>query len=249
MFGEPESNLLEKDLTAPYQAWKTTPSPQSSGALLRALQPQIDKGIAAYAGRDRSALTRGYARRMTLQALQTYDPTRANLRTHVMNHLQGLRRKTGQFGNIVKMPERAALDQNVVLHARKKLTDDLGREPTIEELADHVGMSPRRLAHLQKFKGVMSTGMLDRFGGAEGSGFNPAVANDTTPYAIEAVYGDLNPMNQKILEWTLGLHGEPVLPNQDIAARLGLSPGAISQRRAQIQAQLDAAHDLRLFGT
>jgi DNA-directed RNA polymerase specialized sigma subunit len=246
---EPEqSNMLEPEFGSIYSSWKQTPSPQTTGAMLRALQPVLDKGITAYAGRDRSALTQGYARRIALQALQTYDPSRATLKTHVMNHLQGLRRATGKFQNIVKFPERAALDQNFVVHARRTLADELGREPSIEELADHTGLSPRRLQRLQKFRGAMATGMLDRFSNGEGGGFNPAVVTDNSRNILDVVYGDLNPVNQKILEWSLGLHGEPVLPNHDIARRLGLSPGAISQRRAQIQTQIDNAHDLRLFG-
>jgi len=53
--------------------------------------------------------------------------------------------------------------------------------------------------------------------------------------------------NQKIMEWTFGLYGSPQLSNQAIAQRLKLSPGAISQRKANIQRILDQEQDLSVF--
>jgi DNA-binding NarL/FixJ family response regulator len=50
-----------------------------------------------------------------------------------------------------------------------------------------------------------------------------------------------------ILEHALGLHGKPVLQNQQIAKKLRLSPGAVSQRKAKIQAKLNLQDDLHVF--
>jgi DNA-directed RNA polymerase specialized sigma subunit len=65
--------------------------------------------------------------------------------------------------------------------------------------------------------------------------------------AVEAVYGDLDGMGQQIMEWTLGLHGSPMLSNQEIAQKLKLSASAVSQRKAVIQKRLDAMLDIGLF--
>lgn len=45
----------------------------------------------------------------------------------------------------------------------------------------------------------------------------------------------------------MGLHGKPILQNQAIAAKLGISPGAVSQRKARIQAKLDMREELGVF--
>jgi hypothetical protein len=63
----------------------------------------------------------------------------------------------------------------------------------------------------------------------------------------EFVYHDLDPIDQVILEHSLGLHGKQVLPNQDIARKLKLSPGAISQRKVRIQDQLNALPQTGMF--
>jgi DNA-binding NarL/FixJ family response regulator len=46
------------------------------------------------------------------------------------------------------------------------------------------------------------------------------------------------------MEHTLGMNNKKVLSNQEIARKLGLSPGAISQRKARIQQLLDRREDL-----
>jgi hypothetical protein len=63
----------------------------------------------------------------------------------------------------------------------------------------------------------------------------PAVRQSTTNAWLDYVYTDQDGMNQKIMEWTLGMHGQPILPNHEIARRRGVSQGAISQRKARIQ--------------
>jgi hypothetical protein len=57
----------------------------------------------------------------------------------------------------------------------------------------------------------------------------------------------MDPINQKIMEHSLGLHGQPRLPNHEIAKLLRLSPGAISQRKARIQQTLDKESELSPF--
>ena len=62
------------------------------------------------------------------------------------------------------------------------------------------------------------------------------------------VYYDLDDTNQSIMEYTLGLHGAPVLENREIANRLGITAGAVSQRKAKIQAMLDEQFMVDPFG-
>ncbi len=57
------------------------------------------------------------------------------------------------------------------------------------------------------------------------------------------LYHDLDPYDQVILEYGLGLNGSPKLPAAQIARRLKLSPGAVSQRASRIQQQLDELED------
>ena len=57
------------------------------------------------------------------------------------------------------------------------------------------------------------------------------------------VYGDLGPTDQLIMDMTLGRNGRRRASTQEIARRLNITPGAVSQRAAKIQAMLDKRYD------
>jgi DNA-directed RNA polymerase specialized sigma subunit len=50
------------------------------------------------------------------------------------------------------------------------------------------------------------------------------------------------------MEHTLGLNGKKVLANTEVAKRLSISPGAVSQRKSRIQSRLDEFYDINPFG-
>jgi len=244
---EPISQL-ESDFSQEFTAWQTTPTPQTTGQLLRKLQPTIDRGIRANVGPRVSPVLRSQARKLTLSALDTYEPHRAKLGTHVTNHLKGLRRAARQQRQVLRMPERVSLDQTFLLDAEEELQDKLGYEPSATELADHTGISKDRIRYVRGFRHPVAEGsLLAATVSGEDAGFAPAVTQDDTPLVLEATYNDLGTTNQKIMDWTLGLHGVPKLSNQAIASRLGLTPGAVSQRKAVIQKQINDMKQYDLF--
>lgn len=228
---------LEPDLQEPFDAWKAQPSPQTTGRLLRQLQPSIDKGLRMYAGQDVGPTTRSHAKRLALKSLNTYDPTQARLGTHVINHLQGLRRVVRREQQIIRTPDRVAADQAYVYRMTQELEERLGREPTDLEIADHSGISVRRLAKLRRHLQPLAEGSFES---PETLNAVPLRPEDRERRLMQLVYEDLDPRDQKILEWSLALHGKPRLDNRDIAVKLGVSPGAVSQRKAAIQSKIDA---------
>lgn len=223
-----------------YDTWKRNPDPSNAGKLLRAVGPEIDKGITAHVGAP-NPLIKSRARMLALRAIRSYDPSQARLGTHIVNQLQGLKRVSRQQSQILPIPERVSLDANHLDRVRNDLSDRLGREPSLTELADETGLSVKRIRYVQKFRHPVAEGTLAHASvSEEGSGMlAPAVESEPTDAWLDLVYGDLEPKNQKIMEWTLGMYGQPVLPNQEIARRLGISSGAVSQRKARIQQLLN----------
>lgn len=240
---------LENEYAQEFDAWKSTPTPQTTGQLLRKLQPVIDRGVQANVGPRPSPVLRSRARRLTLDALNTYDPNRARLSTHITNHLKGLRRISRQQSQVVSIPERVSLDRHYLSNSEQELQDKLGREPTPLELADHTGISVARINYVRKFRPPVAEGSLlaAMETGPEESAFLPAVEHDNTPVLLEAVYRDLDGTSQKIMDWTLGLHGSTPLSNQEIARKLKLTPGAVSQRKALIQRRIGELEEYGLF--
>ncbi len=243
-----KSSLLEDEFKPHYEAWKADPNAANSSKLLEAVNPVVDSALRTFAGSAASSPTvRSKAKLIVLDALPRYDPNRAKLRTHLMVNLQSLHRASAQETQIVSVPERVRLEQHRLREAQAELADNLGREPSDGELAKHTGLSVKRLAHIRKASPVMAEGSLkgiENEDGEEGGtavGVKPRSRDDTW---LRFIYHDLDGPDQFIMEHVLGLHGKPILPKIEIAQRLKLTPGAISQRASRIQRLLDSKEDL-----
>ena len=237
--------LIDVPVRDAYDQWLKTPGPQTNAQVLRALRPTIDKAIRTHVGRV-DPLLRSRGRSLALEALRSYDPTRGvRLNTHLHNRLQGIRRYATRQQQVLSVPERVVLDRRVAHTAGRALEVELGREPTLDELADRTGLSATRLRRARQAAMPVAEGYLASL--SEG-GLAPAVARQGTSQAwLQIVYDDLGPTDKKIMEWTFGMGGQPKLTNQEIARRLGRTPGAISQRKLLIQRTLDQETALSPF--
>lgn len=246
--GTGNNQQLETDIADSFNAWKGDDSPTTRGALLKQVNPIIDSALHSYGGVAGPAI-RGQAKMMALNAFKSYDPSRGTMRTHLLSQLQGLRRSAAQSQQIIGIPERVALDRGHLTATVNKLHDELGRDPSDMELAAHTGLSLKRIAYIRQAKPGTNTGsILDE----EGDVFSPASTipgNTSNEDAwAEMVYYDLSDVDRKIMEHTLGLRNTPVLSTGELAANLGVTPGAISQRKARIQQLLDQQFEMDPFG-
>lgn len=245
----PQIGKLEDEFVEPYLAWKQKATPQTRSAFLTQLHPVISAAVRSYAGAETGPSVQSQARLMALRSLDSYDPTKGPLKTHLLSQLQGLRRVSAQTQQIISLPERVALDRQHILTAEKELVDELGRPPSDMELARHAGISRKRLAYIRQSAAPVNSGRLQ---GAMGDPINPAVRipGDTPAASMweEMVYRDLDPTNQFIMERSLGLNGHTPVATADLAKKLGISAAAISQRKAKIQQLLDQRFETTLFG-
>jgi DNA-directed RNA polymerase specialized sigma subunit len=240
MFPETDpQNLLESEFAEPYNTWKANPSPENATALLKTVHPVLTAALRTY-GTQSSPTLQSRAKIMALDAMDRYDPSKAKLRTHLMFQLQGLRRHAAREQQILSVPEQVALDLNHLRESENHLRDQLGRDPSDSELADHTGLSLKRIGYIRGARPSYAEGSMQRTT-SEGEDIYspPVVERDNVRQWHEFVYHDLAPTDQLIMEHTLGLHGKPVLANKDLAQKLMISPGAVSQRKAKIQAKLD----------
>ena len=100
-----DDDKLEPKYADAFALWQRNPTPTSTGTLLRLVQPDIDRGIFAHVGQS-DPILRSKAKRMALRAIQSYDPSKAKLSTHIINQLQGLKRVARQQTQILPIPER-----------------------------------------------------------------------------------------------------------------------------------------------
>ncbi len=243
----PPEIKLEPEHQPHYAAWKATPSPATTGALLKSVAPVIDTGVKAYGGANANPMMRSHAKKLAINAFATYDPAQSPLKNHLLSHLQGLQRYGAKQTQMLAVPERVAIDKQRLDAAEAELRDYHGRDASTLELADHLGMSPKRIGHVRGYTPGFAEGQAEAapaMGDDDGGGGGPAVEQpDATVHKLEFIYHDLDPINQAILEHGYGLHGRPKLRIGDIAKRLNLSAGAVSQRGKVIQHMLDQLDD------
>lgn len=222
-----------------FQNWQANPTPENMGLLLEAAEPVIQSSLKSYAGGN-DAL-HGTARRIAADAFPKYDPQKGTkLRTYLMTQLQPLTRHAKAYSQVTHVPERVSTDLFSLNQANQKYFDQYGREPADSELADVTGLSMRRIARVRQFsRGDLAESSLTENDDGEQSVMYPGV-HKANPEQIwmEYVHHDLAPVDQKILEWKTGYNGKAILSNNEIARRLRLSPGAISQRASRIANKL-----------
>lgn len=229
------ADLLEPEFADAFKAWKTTPTPATNSAVLKAVSPVIDSAMTSFGGSGGSTL-RSRAKLLTLQALPSYDPSRGSLRTHLLGHLQRLRRVGADSQNIIRIPEAVALNFQHLSQAEAEFRDRFGREPSDSEIADRTGLSLKRITHIRKSQLPVSEGMT-QVPSAEGDIHDPAVnARDPRQTAWEDfVYHDLGRTDQFIMDAALGRNGRRRMSVGAIAAALGVTAGAVSQRAKKIE--------------
>ncbi len=226
-----------------YAQWQTQRTPAMNTKLLSTLQPVIDTAVSSYAGSSPSPTLKSRAKLMALKALETYDPKRGNVKTHLLSQLQSLRRMSAQSQNIIHVPEQVGLDFQNLAESENELRDQLGRDPTDDELADHTSLSQRRIRKIRAFRQPLAEGTTTTENDYENA--DDAIAS-TVPGVdrgrdawLNFVYDDLSPTDKLIMDMTLGRNGRRRTSTQDIAKRLNVTPGAVSQRAAKIQGMLD----------
>lgn len=230
-----------------YTKWKAKPGSKTLTPLVTELNPLIDKAMRSY-GLSKSPGLKTRAQLHVIKVLPGYDPKRAGLKTFVTGELQRLRRIGAQQEFAIPIPEQAAIDLKGVRRQEKELTYSLGRDPTPQELADVTRLSPRRIATIKRKYGapVVSESM---FRSQEGEVNTPGVTTGLNPdnLWVDAVYDTLDPIDKKIVDWTLGRSGEPTLTKTQIAAKLGMSVSAITQRAARVARKLEEGSEYRVI--
>lgn len=228
-----------------YKQWAAEPTPENMAKIVNSMDSTINSEIQRYPGPK--PLLRGKARSLAIKAVKSYKPeSGAQLRSWVVTSLQPLSRY-GQQLRPVHASEVAIRQSAQVNRVKEEMMDELGREPSVEELADQTGISTTRIKNLrQQVKPAISESAFDVSSDPNSPGLPGTVAANTLGNAGDMVYHSLSERDKQIHDFKTGKNGRVVLSNQEIAKRLGVSPALVSQRSAQIGAQIQDLVNRRL---
>ena len=240
---QPEVQLKDMSTADLVKAWQKDEKEDYTAELLSRMKPTISSAFRTYApGMENRLAVK--AANLTLDALRHFNPTAGTEpSTWVYKNLHRLTRFSAQSSNIISVSEAESKDMATVRKAVDDFIDRKGRDPSVAELADLTGLSRKKVDKL-----------LDKLNNvtvSESSTLTEDNQRDTVSSSgltdndyFEYVYMSVDPISQKIMEWTSGLHGKPILSNNQIAEKLHMSPAAVSQRKNKIE---DKLSDIRSY--
>jgi DNA-directed RNA polymerase specialized sigma subunit len=162
-------------------------------------------------------------RKQVVKALRTYNPSLGNaVSTHVVARMPAAMRWGNQHANAAYIPEGKTQHIGQLLATQEELREELGRDPTHEELAHATGLAIR---HVQKTMGAMRRDVL-----------SSSFASDPTPKE--------SPRHMEIIEQLPevlpdNLHREVFYHMYGLEGRKKIeSPGAIAKQIGKNSSQV-----------
>lgn len=220
-------NTKEKDIEL-WRQWKRTQSIQDLEALMAHMRPVIFREVNKWSSLVSPLVLEAEAHKLALEAFKTYDPNKdVLLSTHLVNRLMKLSRMGYAHQSTVSVPEHQRLSYNRLQRIKAQLEDELGHTPTMNHLADHMGMSVPKLQQL-----IANVGKRELLESGEGPTFQRQ--QDREGELIELAYSKLTPRQKEIYDFRTGSHGKPQLGNPEIMRRMGLTQGVLSYEREKI---------------
>lgn len=240
---------IEPEFEKSYLEWRSNPSPATNAALSKELQPLVDRALIAAGGNPANRALRAKANMMAIAALRNFDPSKSNIKNYLYGQLRGLNRVIGTSGNIIQIPERVVLQRKAIADAEKELLDELGRAPSMQEIANRTGIPMRAMKKIQSAGVPITESMVEALTENQNYMQGKQVGVDKAQDAWdEYVYDSLPARSQAVMERLYGMHGLKPMTASEIAKELKISNAAISQHRKKIDAMLNNDIKYKLFG-
>lgn len=148
----------EQDLEL-FHIWKEHEDKQALGKLVNNLHPLIYTEVQRAAGTLPTSALSAEAKKWTVKAIQTFDPDKGvALSTHVMNYLPKIRRMNYRFQNSARLPENLQLQYHQWHQGVSRLQEELGRDPTDEEMAEKLGWKKKAVV---KYKNSLYSDLIE----------------------------------------------------------------------------------------
>lgn len=230
-----QQSITRKDReTDMVNRWKSAPEhekPQHLQPLLQAYDSVFNRKVNEWSRGARAvnaAAMKAELQKQFINSLHTYDPEKAALSTHVETRLQKAKRFVGTHQNLAYIPEGQARFIGPIMKAKDELSEELGRDPTHSEIADHLGITPARVERLTKsLKKDIPASMLVNDPSAQTSSREREV--------LELLQYNLTPEEKKVFDYLYGRNGMPAIQaTNELAARLGKSAPQISRLKTSI---------------
>jgi RNA polymerase primary sigma factor len=183
------------------------------------------------------------------RAIDLFDADRGlRFSTYAVHWIrQAITRAIDNKARLIRMPVNAGYAAVRVQRAREELTTDLGRPPTVEEIAAEADVPARRVPRL--LDSLCETVSLE--GGPDGT--SPELADSRTPTPEEAtlvnveqetvrqLVAALPEREQRVIQSRFGLGGEELSTLRQLADELAMTPQGVRRVEARALKHLRTA--------
>jgi RNA polymerase primary sigma factor len=168
---------------------------------------------------------------------------------------QGIQRGLQQHGRTIRIPGYIAQALAKIRATERKLQNELGREPTPQELSQRMEMSADQIEDLRAAERTPVS--LDAPTGAEADADLGELlpAEDVSPLdevtvvlesdLVRRALNRLEPSARKVIELRFGFHGDTPLPLREVARHVGLSAEGVRKLERKALRRLSEERELQ----
>lgn len=231
-----------------YEDWRDAPVGWTKDQAFDRLTKSLEGAVMSAANTYRAAPVPTQtleleAKRLAGQAIKDWDPKGGMALAGYIGTMvrQRLYRWVTQNQNVARIPEAQVGQIGHFQLAINDLSSRFGREPTTDELADHMGIHPKYVSRLRR--ALRSDLIASNATDAEGDDGSMADSIEDIPHdqdyerAMLGYYG-LNEQEKHVFDYSLGAHGQLKLKPGEIAAKMGLSPARISALKESVGSKI-----------
>lgn len=232
------SPKVQKDLEL-WKAWKSAPKHEKGEKfddLMGAMSGVVNKNLNKFRGAQLNRVQlEGKAYELAHKAFTRYVPSNpkgASPSTWLNWGLKGLKREAVKLQNTARITEPTSQIKNKFETSKAELTERLGYEPTLKQIAEHSGLPEKSVLKIHR----EIRRDYDISGGGEeieGAGFRRI---DPYEQVAHIIYHDLKPYEQKVHELIYPRDGsKPMLKSGDIARKLKWEVSKVSKAKNTIK--------------
>lgn len=218
-----------------WQAWKSSgESPQALKPLLRSFRPMIQSKVNVYKGKLRMIPDSTIEAEFNIQfvnALKSYDPSKGSLGTYVYRYLDKAKRFVVENQNIGRIPENRAYKIKAFTSTRDELAEELGRQPTEDELAKKLGWDR---AEVDRMDSELRNDLVAQGFEDDPYSFTPSKSEET----LRLFKYELSGEDREVYEYLTGFGKPQLLSTGEIAKKMGIPDYKVSRIKQVIQNKL-----------